>query len=119
MEHGIIRSMLRSLLAAYVLSGLLLAALAFGLWRLRLPEIQVNVLIFVIYFITCLTGGFLAGKRLKQRRFFWGLLFGLFYFLVLFGASCLLTPGAALNMERSVWVLGVCALGGMVGGMLS
>ncbi len=119
MENGVIKPMLRSLLLSYALSALLLAALAFALCRLRLGEALVNLLVFVVYFAACLTGGLLAGKRLRQRRFFWGLLAGLFYFLVLFAVSWAMNTGSPIDMERSAAVMGVCALGGMLGGMLS
>ena len=44
MENGIVKPMLRSLLISYVLSGILLAALAFALYKLRLKEGQVNLM---------------------------------------------------------------------------
>ena len=43
MENGIAKPMLRSLLVSYVLSGILLAVLAFALYQLRLKEGQVNI----------------------------------------------------------------------------
>ena len=101
MENGIVKPMVRSLLISYVLSGILLAALAFALY------------------ITCLAGGFVAGKGIRQRRFFWGLLAGLFYFVVLFAVSWAMNMGSPIDMERSVTVMGVCALGGTIGGMIS
>ena len=115
MENGIVKPMLRSLLISYVLSGILLAALAFALYKLRLKEGQVNLMVYAVYLLTCLCGGFLAGKRIRQRRFFWGLL----YFLVLFAVSWAMNMGSAIDMERSVTVMGICALGGTIGGMLS
>ena len=119
MENGITKPMLRSLLISYVLSGILLAALAFALYKLRLKEGQVNMMVYGIYFITCLAGGLLAGKRLRQRRFFWGLLSGLLYFLVLFTVSWVMSPGSSMDTARAVTVMGVCALGGTLGGMMS
>jgi putative membrane protein (TIGR04086 family) len=119
MENGIVKPMLRSLLLSYVLSGILLAALAFALYKLKLKESQVGLLVFAIYFLTCLAGGFLTGKRLKQRRFFWGLLSGLLYFLVLFAVSRVMNMGNPIDTERAVTVMGICALGGTLGGMFS
>ena len=115
MENGIVKPMLRSLLISYVLSGLLLGALAFALYKLRLKEGQVNLMVYLVYLAACLA----AGKRLRQRRFFWGLLSGLFYFLILFAVSWAMNPWSALDTERSVTVMAVCALGGMLGGMFS
>lgn len=119
MENGIVKPMLRSLLISYVLSGLLLGALAFALYKLRLKEGQVNLMVYLVYLAACLAGGAAAGKQLRQRRFFWGLLSGLFYFLVLFAVSWAMNPWSALDTERSVTVMAVCALGGMLGGMFS
>ena len=72
MENCIVKPMLRSLLISYVLSGLLLGALAFALYKLRLKEGQVNLMVYLVYLAACLAGGAAAGKRLRQRRFFWG-----------------------------------------------
>lgn len=119
MENGIAKPMLRSLLLSYLLSGVLLAALAFALYKLRLKEGQVNMMVFAVYFLSCLAGGLFAGKRIKQRRFFWGLLSGLAYFLMLFIVSWCLNFSSPIDMERSVHVMLVCAAGGMLGGMFS
>ena len=119
MENGIVKPMLRSLLISYVLSGLLLGALAFALYKLRLKEGQVNLMVYLVYLAACLAGGAAAGKRLRQRRFFWGLLSGMFYFLILFAASWAMDPRASIQAARSLMVLGVCAFGGTLGGMLS
>ena len=113
MENGIVKPMIRSLLISYVLSGILLAALAFALYKLHLKEGQVNLMVFAVYFVL------LAGKGIRQRRFFWGLLSGLFYFVVLFAVSWAMNMGSPIDMERSVTVMGVCALGGTIGGMIS
>ena len=58
MENGIVKPMLRSLLISYVLSGILLAALAFALYKLRLKEGQVNLMVYAVCLLTCLCGGF-------------------------------------------------------------
>ena len=65
MENGIVKPMIRSLLISYVLSGILLAALAFALYKLHLKEGQVNLMVFAVYFVTCLAGGLLAGKGIR------------------------------------------------------
>ena len=54
MENGIVKPMLRSLLISYVLSGLLLGALAFALYKLRLKEGQVNLMVYLVYLAACL-----------------------------------------------------------------
>ena len=111
METKVIKPLLRSLFLSYVLSALFLGVLAFALYKLRLRESLVNLLIFAVYFAACFAGGFFTGRRVKNRRFFWG--------LVLFAASFAMDPKAAINAGRSLLVLGVCSLGGTLGGMFS
>ncbi len=119
METKVIKPLLRSLFISYVLSALFLGILAFALYKLRLGESLVNLLIFAVYFAACFAGGFFTGRRVRNRRFFWGLLSGMFYFLVLFAASFAMNPKAAIDAGRSLMVLGVCAVGGTLGGMFS
>ena len=119
METKVIKPLLRSLFISYALSALFLGALAFALYKLRLGESLVNLLIFAVYFAACFAGGFFTGRKVRNRRFFWGLLSGLFYFLILFAVSWAMNPWSALDTERSVTVMAVCALGGMLGGMFS
>ena len=132
METKVIKPLLRSLFISYALpsfyfafvshsalSALFLGALAFALYKLRLGESLVNLLIFAVYFAACFAGGFFTGRKVRNRRFFWGLLSGMFYFLILFAASWAMDPRASIQAARSLMVLGVCAFGGTLGGMLS
>lgn len=119
METKVMKPLLRSLFISYVLSAIFLGVLAFALYKLRLGESLVNLLIFAVYFAACFAGGFFTGRRVRNRRFFWGLLSGLFYFLVLFAATFAMNPKAAIDAGRSLMVLGVCAMGGTLGGMFS
>lgn len=113
--------LIRSLLMAYLLSGLLLLALSFALYRLKLGEVQVNTAVYGIYVIACLFGGFLAGKATLSRRFFWGMLTGILYFAILFAVSWLMNRETAPipDLTRTATVLACCAVGGTVGGMFS
>lgn len=65
--------MVRALIVTYILSGILLVVLSFALFKFRLPENQVNVAVCAVYVISCFFGGILAGKTMRTRRFFWGL----------------------------------------------
>lgn len=113
------KALLRSLLFSYLLSGILLLALAFVLYKLKIKEAQINTAVYAIYAIACLIGGFAAGKRIGQRRFFWGLLSGLLYFLVLLAVSWLLKQGNPFDLTRVLTVMGCCLAGGTAGGMMS
>lgn len=111
--------LLKTLLFSYILTGILLAILAFLLYRLRLGEQAVTIAIIVIYVAATLFGGFVAGKKLKNRKFLWGLLLGAAYFVVLALVSLAVGKGGIQLGNTFLTTLVLCAGGGMLGGMLS
>jgi putative membrane protein (TIGR04086 family) len=112
-------ALIRSLLISYVISGLLLLALSFALYRLKLKEAQINQAVFAVYGIACLASGFVCGKITGKRRFFWGLFSGLLYFAVLFLLSWAVSRGASPASGRTAAVMLLCAAAGAIGGILS
>lgn len=110
---------IRTLLVSYLFTIVLLALLTFLLYKFRLPESQITLGINAVYILSCFLGGLLAGKAMKTRRFFWGLLTGLLYFAVLFAVSMLQDQAVTSDMAHILTVLGMCAASGMVGGMVS
>ena len=88
--------MLKSLLCSYVVTGILLLILAGILYKFNLDEAKVTAGILIIYVLSAFAGGFVIGKITGTKKFFWGLLVGIFYavllVLVSFGLyrSCLL-----------------------------
>ena len=111
--------LLKTLLFSYILTGVLLALLAFLLYKVGLTESIVSIVIIAIYVVATFFAGFIAGKRLKNRKFLWGLLMGSAYFLVLAGISMALGEPAGHLGDSAVTTLVLCAAGGMLGGMLS
>ena len=111
--------LVRALILAYVLSILMMLLLTFLMYRFRLPESQITLGIYAVYILSCLSGGILAGKSMKTRRFFWGLLTGLLYFGVLFGMSFLQEQSITSEWPQILTVMGICAASGMAGGMIS
>ena len=84
---------IRTLIITYFISAILLVALSFALYRFHLQEPQVNAAISAVYVLSCFAGGLIAGKVMKTRRFLWGLLIGLLYFLFLFFMSAAQSGG--------------------------
>ena len=64
---------LKSLLAAYVVTGILLMILAMALYKFELTEEAVTAGITAVYLLSTFAGGLVAGKLAKIRRFFWGI----------------------------------------------
>ena len=111
--------LLKSLLFSYILTGVMLALLAFLLYRFGLGERAVSIAIIVLYVVATLFSGFMAGKRIKSRRFLWGLVMGGAYFLVLAVVSLIAGKGDVQIGSSFFTTLALCAGGGMLGGMLS
>ncbi|MEG0214574.1 MAG: TIGR04086 family membrane protein [Hungatella sp.] len=119
METSKIKVTLRSLLFSYLLSGLLLIVISFALYKLRLKESQVRTGVNLVYVLSCFLGGFLMGKGCKERRFFWGLLLGMLYSIILFAVSILLNKGFASTPAQFFTTMGICVVSGILGGILS
>ncbi len=110
---------IRTLMISFFLSVVMLLVLTVLLYKFRLPESQITLGIYAVYILSCLIGGFLAGKSMKTRRFFWGLLTGVLYFAVLLAVSCLQDQSVTADLRQLLTALGICAGSGMIGGMLS
>ncbi|MDO5136041.1 MAG: TIGR04086 family membrane protein [Eubacteriales bacterium] len=114
-----IRAVLKSLLFAYSITGLLLLLLAFLLFQFDLGEKPVELGILAAYIFSCLMGGFMVGKLVRRDRYLWGLGVGLFYFLLLAFVSFVVQGKWDMSLGHAVTTLFMCLGGGTLGGMLS
>ena len=67
---------LKALLCAYAVTGILLLALTLLLYKMNLSEENVNAGIILIYVISTFASGFVIGKLAGTRKFLWGILTG-------------------------------------------
>ena len=111
--------LVKSLLFSYILTALLLALLAFLLYKLGLDEKSVSISMIAIYVVCTFFGSFIMGKKTGSRRFLWGLLTGTLYFLVLAVVSLCAGKGNIQVGSSFFTTLALCAGGGMLGGMVS
>lgn len=111
--------MVKALLAAYVVTGILLIILALALYKFELNEGAVTAGVTAVYLISTFTGGLVVGKLAKVRRFLWGIVLGILYFALLL----LVTVGIYRTFHGSsteiLMTFALCAGGGMAGGMIS
>lgn len=122
-DHGMISGkagwILKSLLVSYALTGVMLLALALILYKLNVEERVVSAGIIGIYVTSTFLGGLIIGKMAKVRRFLWGMISGICYFLLLL---CI-TLGVYRTLDGAVTgavsTFFLCAGGGMLGGMIS
>ena len=71
------------LLIAYLVTGLLLLLLAFLAYKANLSEQGSRIGILVIYVLSSFVTGFITGKKSKKRKFLFGAMMGICYFVVL------------------------------------
>lgn len=110
---------LKSLLASYVITGILLVLLAAVLYKFELNEKMVSAAIIAIYVVATLIGGIMIGKYAKTRRFVWGLGLGIGYFALLLLITLGVYHSLNGNGDNLITTFILCAGGGMVGGMIS
>jgi putative membrane protein (TIGR04086 family) len=72
-----------------------------------------------VYIISAFTGGFFVGKKTEQKKFLWGMLMGVFYFVILMLISLLMNRVSPLPMGSLFSVFIISSLSGMLGGMIS
>ena len=107
---------IKSLLASYIVTGILLLVLTFFMYKF---EKIVSAAIVGIYVVSTLIGGMIIGKLTKSKRYLWGMVLGIVYFVLLL----LITLGVYRTLNGDsvsiVTSLILCAGGGMTGGMIS
>ncbi|MCI8327757.1 MAG: TIGR04086 family membrane protein [Lachnospiraceae bacterium] len=110
--------MIVDLILMYIITGLGLIAMAMMLNKFQLNGTFVNIGIIVIYVLSCWIGGFIAGKKMKTKKFLWGFLMGVAYFLILFGTSAAMNGGLPKDMIHLATTFCTCVAAGTLGGMM-
>ena len=107
------------LLAAYLITfaGLLLLALL--LYKIPFSDSAVNIGVVIIYTLSTFLASFLCGKKVKQKKFMWGLLLGIAYFLVLLLISFITNQSVGTLGSNALTAFIICAGAGTLGGMLA
>lgn len=118
-KQTLVKDFLKILFLMYAVTFILLLLLAFALFRMELSEMFSKVWLIAVYIISGFAGGFLIGKRVGTKKFLWGFVIGIIYFLILFGISMLLYRGLPGDWLHLFTTLVLCAASGTVGGMVS
>ncbi len=108
----------KCLIFSYILTGLLLLLMALLLYKLELSASMVSVGVILIYVLATFCGGFILGKCTGSKKFLWGLLLGVAYFVILLVVSLVANHSAETVANDVLTTLFICAGGGMLGGML-
>lgn len=110
---------LKSLLASYIVTGILLLIVTFLVYKFELDEQTVVGLIVAIYVISTFLGGFIIGKLTEIKKFIWGMAVGGIYVLLLFLISYGVYRTVNTNGLNVITTVALCVGGGTLGGMIS
>jgi len=118
-HNGKVLVLLKGLLISYIITAFMLLILAIIMLKLDTPSIVISGGINLAYIISAFAGGFFAGRRIEQKKFIWGMLLGLLYFVVLLLVSLMMNRVSPLPVGNMITVFVISVLSGMLGGMIS
>lgn len=110
---------LKATIAVAVITVLLLLILAFMLFKFDLSDTFVMVGIYVTYVVSCFVGGLIIGKVRGEKKFIWGMIVGITFFVTLSIISLIVTGELYGSGMKALWALAACIIGGAVGGMIA
>lgn len=111
-------ALLKCLLASYLITGVMLLAVAGLLYKFSLGENVVDIGIIVVYCVSSLLAGLFFSKGATSRRFIWGMAAGAVYFLVICAVTFVVEGQIHLLSNSCITTLFICTGSGMLGGML-
>ena len=106
------------LIAAYLISAVLLAVGAFIMYKMRLGDGQMRIVVMVIYGISSIAAGIIYGKAKKEKRVLNGALIGL-YFVFLSVVSFIINKGLYDDVKKAIISFVICITGGILGAIMS
>ena len=112
-------AVLKGLLFSYIITAFMLLLLSFLMLKLDLPSIIISGGINFAYIISAFIGGFFVGKKAEQKKFIWGLVLGVFYFVILLVISLMMNRVSPIPLGSLFTVFIISSLSGMLGGMIS
>lgn len=107
-----------ALVVSAVLTGAAIAFLALLSWMFHFNDGKINAGVVMINIVACLVGGIVAGKGMKEKKYLWGLLLGLVYFLLLFAISWGFFGNNDFSLTSCITTILICLGSGMLGGMI-
>lgn len=115
----IIKITLISTIIGYIITCAMLLIFALIMYKTNISINTIRIGITISYIISTLISGFIAGKAMKNRRFLWGILSGIIYFIILVLLSFIIGNKQIDNMTNVITAFILCTLSGMLGAIFS
>jgi putative membrane protein (TIGR04086 family) len=111
--------LLKGLLFSYIITAFILLLLSFLMLKLDLSSLVISGGINFAYILSNFLAGFYVGKKAELRKFVWGIVMGVMYFVILMLISLIMNRVSPIPLGGLLTVLIMCGLSGMLGGMIS
>lgn len=112
-------ALIKGLVIAGLTTVILLLVLAFVMLQMQ-PDLKTAEMgILIIYVLSVFAGGWFCGKKAGNRKFLWGMVTGVSYFLLLVTVSVMGERVLQSGMTEGITAFLICVAGGTVGGMLA
>ena len=100
----------KGLILSYLLTIIMLFITAVVVYKVGISDKVLGILVVVIYIVATFAGGFVTGRKVREKRFLWGMVYGL---------SVLFTGSGDREGIAVITKCIMCVAGGMLGAMLS
>lgn len=114
-----ILAMLKTLIFMWVLTAIFLFVMSAVVYKMHGDNTGITVCVYFTYGLVNFAGGFIFGKVMGKKKYLFGLMTGVLYFMTIVIISAGVYGGVALLEEKALFTLLCCSLSGMLGGMLS
>ena len=114
-----IRKMVKSLIAGYVITLLMLGLLTYFMRKFILDEKAVDNIIFGISVAGSFTGAMLSSWMIKKRRVVTGIIYGAVYITVLLVIATIMKKQAPDSSNNIAMSVAACGAAGAFGGFFS
>lgn len=118
-QNAKVLALLRGVLFSYIVTAFILMLLSFLMLKMDLSGAIIGGGVTFAYILSTFVGGFFVGKKLEQKKFLWGLLMGLVYFIIVLVVCVAMHRVSPLPVGNLFTTFIICSLGGMLGGMVS
>ncbi|MBQ2744253.1 MAG: TIGR04086 family membrane protein [Lachnospiraceae bacterium] len=109
----------KATIAVAIVTVILLLIMAFMLFKFNLSDGFIMVGIYITYVVSCFVGGLIIGKVRGEKKYLWGMIVGLVFFVTLSLISLIVTGELYGSGMKAIGALVACVLGGAVGGMIA
>lgn len=111
--------LLKSVLISYLITLFLLLIISFLMLQTGMSQGAISITVVISYILAVFPGSYYMGKHVEQKRYLWGLIVALLYFIVYIVISLIVKGDSPISFLDYGKTLVIIACTGMLGGMLS